>query len=391
MLPGDRRAHRPPMKTIQAIVELASTARPGDVLAMATVVKVRGSAYRRPGARMLMVAGRTAGMISGGCLENDVRERAHEVIATGKPILVTYDSTAPDDIIFGLGLGCNGIVQVLLEPLIAGDDGNVLALLAACVARRQPGRIATIFQSEKIPLAARVLRWTDGRVTSTCNDPAVSAALAQALQENAARRNAVRDLEMPDGTSAGVLIETIAPPLPLTIFGAGDDAIPLAQMAKLLGWHVTVIDARPAFATPARFPDADAVHCLRPEALLDSARAVLSPESMVMMMTHNFAHDRALLRALLPRPLRYLGILGPKSRTQKLLDELAEEGVTFPEGNLARIHGPAGLDIGAETPEEIAVSIIGEMQAVLAQRIGGALRDRNAPIHDPVDQTLATP
>lgn len=379
------------MKTIQAIVELAREARAGEVLAMATVMKVRGSAYRRPGARMLMTAaGRIAGMISGGCLENDARERAREVMATGISRLVTYDSAAPEDIVFGLGLGCNGIVQVLIEPLTAGDDTNVLAFLAACIARRQMGRIATIFQSENVPLGARVLRWPDGRVTSSCDDPAVSAALVKALQENVARRTAVRGIDLPDGSSAGVLIETVAPPVPLTIFGAGDDAIPLAQMAKLVGWHVTVIDARPAYATPERFPTADAVHCLRPESLLVSPEVVFPPESMVMIMTHNFTHDRALLRVLMPRALRYLGILGPKSRTQRLLDELADEGFPFTGEALEHLHGPAGLDIGAETPEEIAVSIIGEMQAVLAQRHGGALRDRTAPIHDPADQSFTT-
>jgi xanthine/CO dehydrogenase XdhC/CoxF family maturation factor len=341
---------------------------------------------------MLVTAdGRTAGMISGGCLENDARERAREVMATGRPVLVTYDSTAPEDIVFGLGLGCNGIVQVLIEPLTAGDDSNMLSFLAACVARRQMGRIATVFQSENVPLGARVLRWPDGRITSTCHAHAVSAALMTALHENAARRNAVRGVELPDGTRAGVLIETVAPPVPLTIFGAGDDAIPLVQFAKLVGWHVTVIDARPAYAKLERFPIADAVHCLRPEWVLASPQVVFPPESMVMIMTHNFIHDKALLRALLPCPLRYVGILGPKSRTQRLLDELADEGTRFTDARLARLHGPAGLDIGAETPEEIAVSILGEMQAVLSQRDGGALRDRTAPIHDPVDQPVTIP
>jgi len=378
------------MKTIQAIVELAGAAPSGEVLAMATVMKVRGSSYRRPGARMLVnTAGRSAGMISGGCLENDVREHARAVMATGKRVLVTYDSTAPEDIVFGLGLGCNGIVQVLIEPLTAGDETGLLAFLAACVARRQMGRIATIFQSDSAPLGTRVLRWPDGRVTSTSTG-AVTAALVHSLRENAARRNAVRNITLPDATSAGVLIETVAPPLPLTIFGAGDDAIPLAQMAKLLGWHVTVIDARPAYATPGRFPAADAVHCLRAEELPESQQVVFPHESMIMIMTHNFTHDREVLRVLAPRALRYIGILGPKSRTTRLLDDLAEEGITFTDEALTRLHGPAGLDIGAETPEEIAVSIIGEMQAVLSQRHGGALRDRKAPIHDPVDQTIPT-
>jgi xanthine/CO dehydrogenase XdhC/CoxF family maturation factor len=379
------------MKTIQAIMELASSAPAGRVLAMATVMKVRGSAYRRPGARMLVNdAGRSAGMISGGCLENDVRERARDVMATGKPVLVTYDSTAPEDIVFGLGLGCNGIVQVLIEPVTAGDETGMLAFLGACVSRRQMGRIATIFQSETAPLVTRVLRWPDGRVTSTCPDAAIASALIRALQANAARRNAIRKIDLPDGSSAGVLIETVAPPVPLTIFGAGDDAIPLAQMAKLLGWHVTVIDARPAFAKPERFPAADAVHCLRPESLPVSPHVVFPPESMVMIMTHNFTQDKELLRVLVPGASRYIGILGPKSRTQRLLDDLADEGMRFAEDDLARLHGPAGLDIGGETPEEIAVSILAEMQAALAQRHGGALRDRTAPIHDPADPSFTS-
>jgi len=315
------------MKTIQAILELARTAPTGGTLAMATVMKVRGSAYRRPGARMLITAdGRTAGMISGGCLENDVCERAREVMATRTPFLATYDSSSPEDIVFGLGLGCNGIVQVLIEPLTAGDDTALLAFLAACVARRQAGRVATVFLTGEIALGARLLRWPDGSMTSNFTDPALAAEMQKLLQETVARRTALRGLHLPDGRTGTALLETVAPPVPLTIFGAGDDAIPLAQLARLIGWHVTVIDARPAYATPERFPTADAVHCLRPEALLASPRVVFPPESVGMIMTHNFLHDRELLRALLPRAFRYLGILGPKSRTQRILDELAEEG-----------------------------------------------------------------
>ena len=367
------------MKTIQAIVELGSEAPADEVLAIATVMNVRGSAYRRPGARMLMLpSGRTAGMISGGCLENDARDRAREVIRTGAPVLVTYDSTAPEDIIFGLGLGCNGIVQVLIEPITRGDETGLLAFFSTCVTRRQLGRIATIFHPEKTELGSRVLRWPDGRVTSTCTDPALTAALVRALQDNATRRKAIRRAALPDGTTAGVLIETVAPPPPLMIFGAGDDAVPLAEIAKLIGWHVTVIDARRVYATADRFPTADAVICERPETLSSHSQLVFPPETIVMIMTHNFHRDRALLRTLLPRELRFIGVLGPKSRTQRLLDELADDGVTFAPEDLARLHGPVGLDIGAETPEEIAVSIIGEMQAVLSHRTGGALRERNA-------------
>ena len=379
------------MQSIQAIVELADSARQGEgsPLAMATVVKIRGSAYRRPGARMLMDAtGRSAGMISGGCLENDVRQWGKEVVATGVPRIVTYDSTAPEDIVFGLGLGCNGIVQILIEPLSEADGAGLLGFLSACVARRQVGRIATVIESDDFPLGARLLRWPDASVSSTIDSPELSAAIMLAFQETAARRSALREIDLPDGRSASVLLESIAPPVPLTIFGAADDAVPVAQLAKLLGWQVTVIDHRSAYATSDRFPTADAVHCLRPEELAESPDVVLPPESLVVLMTHHFSHDVELLRVLLPRGAAYIGVLGPKSRTERLLDALEADGVTIGTRAHARLHGPTGLDIGAETPEEIAVSIIAEMQAVLAQRSGGALRDRLGPIHEPADQAI---
>lgn len=383
------------MKTIQAIVNLASEARPGEALVMATVVRIRGSAYRRPGARMLMTAdGRTAGMISGGCLEHDVRERGRDVAASGRPRLVTYDSSAPEDIVFGLGLGCNGIVEVLVEPLTAGDPAGLPAFLSACVTRRQPGRIATVIDSGDFPLGARLLRWPDGSVTPVPGEAGLSAAMTRAFRDpgTTARRTALREIVLPDGRAARVLVESIAPPVPLTIFGAADDAVPVARLAKLLGWHVTVIDARPAYATPERFPTADAVRCLRPEALAESPDVVLPAGSLVMIMTHHFAHDLELLRFLLPSDACcYIGALGPKSRTERLLACLAAEGFPCDEAARARLHGPAGLDIGGETPEEIAVSIIAEMQAVLAQRNGGSLRDRDAPIHDRADQAPTPP
>lgn len=380
------------MKTIQAIVKLAAEAHPGDRLALATVVNVRGSSYRRPGARMLMLAdGRSVGMISGGCLESDARDRARRVMATGNPELVTYDSTSPDDIVFGLGLGCNGVVQVLIESVVAGAAAGLPAFLDACASRRQPGRLATIFEADSVSLGARVLRWPGGNVTTNCRDPSLADALKLALQNYSKSANEVGDLTLPDGSIVRVLFETVTPPVPLTIFGAGDDAIPLAEAAKSLGWHVTVIDARPAIATSERFPGADVVRCLRPEALAADRSVIFPPESMVMVMTHNFRQDKALLREMMPRELYYLGVLGPKSRTCRLLDELAEEGVRFSDECEGRLHGPAGLDIGAETPEEIAVSILGEMQAVRARRPGGALRDRRAPIHEPFHPQEITP
>lgn len=374
------------MKTIQAIVELARGSHPDKPLAMATVVNVRGSAYRRPGARMLLTpGGRTAGMISGGCLENDARERCRRVLETGTPTLTTYDSTAPEDIVFGLGLGCNGVVEVLFEKLAPGDERGLLPFLGACVTRRQAGRIATVFRSASIAAGSRLLRWPDGSVTTSFEDPVLASALTEAFREADARRNAICAVTLPDGRNAEVLLECVTPPVSLTVFGAADDAIPVVNLAKSLGWHVTLIDPRSAYATRARFPAADAVHCLPPESFLASPQIVIAPDSLAIVMTHNFNHDVNILRALLPLRLRYLGLLGPKSRTGRLLDRLREEGVAVSEEVAGFVHGPTGLDIGAETPEEIAVSIVAEMQAVVSKRSGGALRDREAPIHDPVE------
>jgi xanthine/CO dehydrogenase XdhC/CoxF family maturation factor len=364
--------------------------------ALATVVYVKGSAYRRPGARMLVTAaGRSAGMISGGCLEDDVREHARQVMATGEPRVVTYDTTSPSDIVFGLGLGCSGVVKVLIEPLGASDGCDLLTFLAVCHDRRQTGRIATIFSSENdiapVKPGARLLRWPDGNVTTNFDDPALRSRLLGTMDDTTGRRAAIRQLPCAEGGRMGVLLETIAPPTSLLLFGAGDDAVPVAQLAKQIGWHITVIDGRPDYAKPGRFPSADAVLCLRAEMLANHPQVNLTPQSVAMILTHSFTRDKELLRALLPRRLRYVGILGPRVRTQRLLDELAMDGVTFPGDMLDRLHGPAGLDISAETPEEIALSIIAEIRAVLGRREGASLRLRTGAIHEPIDETVAAP
>ncbi|MCE9518995.1 MAG: XdhC/CoxI family protein, partial [Verrucomicrobia bacterium] len=330
---------------IAAIQVLWSSAAAVEILIIATVVKIKGSA---------------SGMISGGCLDGDVRERAMHVIASGRPLLVTYDSTSPDDIIFGLGLGCNGIVQVLIEPVMAGDPSGLLEFLSTCHGQRLTGRIATIFQNgpavSGIVDGMRLMAWPDGRVTANFDHPVLRATLLAAMHDTEGRRHAIRNLQLPNGVKLSALIETIAPPTSLLLFGAGDDAIPVAQLAKMIGWHVTVIDARPEFAQSLRFPQADDVLCLRPEAVRSDPRLAITPETLVMIMTHSYMRDKELVKALLPQNPRFVGILGPKKRTTNLIDELARDGVRFTEEQLACLHGPAGLDIGAETPEEIAIS-----------------------------------
>lgn len=361
------------MNETQAILQLADQSH-GTGLALATVAQVRGSAYRRPGARMLITAGgRTVGSISGGCLESDVIEHAMRVMNTGAPCLLTYDTTSPDDIVLGLGLGCNGVVQILVERVEASDQQGLLAFLKACHEQRQSGRIATLLPAEdSMQPVQRSLQWPDGSVTTNAvDDLLLRLCLADAREDRA--------LIVDRGSR--VLVEHIAPPVPLVVFGGGDDVQPLVRLAKELGWHVTVVDPRPALATRERFPLADAVCCLRSEAV-DAGTLSLTPDTLVMVMTHRYLQDQGFVRELLKHHLRYLGILGPKGRTQRLLKELDEEGWCFAPERLARIHGPAGLDLGGDAPEEVALSILAEMLAVVKGREGGKLRHRQAGIHE---------
>lgn len=389
------------MNELAAILALAGQTAP-EPLALATVVNVSGSAYRRPGARMLISSsGKTAGMISGGCLEGDAKERALRVIESGHSVLVTYDSTSSEDIIFGLGLGCNGVVQVMIEPLPSGDENGLLAFLAACRRERKPGRIATVFAmrpAKEAPCGEcvspcgdcdsaitsfkkieRTLRWPDGHVTSSILRPALRSALDSALVEFEKRRVKMGSATLPGGDKASWLIETVVPPPSLFIFGAGDDAIPVAAIAQQLGWRVTVTDARPAFANRTRFPHVDVVQCQRADAF-DVTQIDGSP---VIVMTHSYEQDKAWLRALLPSSACHLSQIGPKARTARLLDELQADGLVIADLQRARLNAPAGLDIGAETPAEVALSLISGVQAALARHAGGFLSERDGPIHEP--------
>jgi len=178
-----------------------------------------------------------------------------------------------------------------------------------------------------------------------------------------------------------VFVEVIEPPVPLLVFGSGPDAVPLVRLARELGWHVTVADERPAAASGGRFPGADATLTCAPEAVPE--RAGLDARTVAVLMTHNYLQDLRLLEVLLPLPVRYLGILGPKRRTERMLGDLRKQGLEPSEDWLGRLHSPAGLDIGADTPEGIALAIVAEINAVLAGRTGGPLRERDGPIYSP--------
>lgn len=346
----------------EIVAALGEAGRQGRETALATVVDVRGSAYRRPGARMLVVeGGPTAGNVSGGCLEADVRERAKKVMATGEPELVVYDTTSDADLVWGLGLGCNGVVRVFVERVTPED--------ARAIDERE-GISATVVTGPHA--GSRLTLSASGESSTDISDDAFAAAVLDAARAFSEQRRATTQ---PVG-DAEVFFEATRPSLELTVLGAGYDAMPVVAFAKDLGWRVTVGDPRPAFATGERFPSADRVVVMRPE----EAAAHVPDGSYVVIMTHNFAHDGAILASLAGSNPVYVGILGPAARTEKLLTGLKEEGVAL--GDLVtRIHAPIGLDIGAETPEQIALAIVAEIQAASAGHVGGRLKDRPGPIH----------
>lgn len=271
---------------------------------LVTIVATRGSTYRKPGGRVVISEdGESFGTVSGGCLERDLIERSEPWLADGRPRLVHYDSTRDDDIIFGLGIGCRGTMDLLVEPFD--------------VAR--PPRLVTEF------------KW-NGR------EPVI-------WSTNFEERELLR--------------EEIRPEYAIAIFGGGPDVEPVARLAEQVGWRASVVSPKD----------------MHPEHVKD--RVDLKAFDAAVVMTHNFLHDLALLSAILPSGIPYVGLLGPKQRGDELLAQIADVS----QEDRARLHSPIGLDLGGETPEEIALSIIAEIQSVLNRRSASSLREKDAPIH----------
>lgn len=369
------------MNELQAFLQAIATCQTTNEPAfLATVVNTQGSTYRKPGARMLMNSkGRMVGTISGGCLENDVFERTQQVMS-GKPIVVKYDTTSQEDIIWGLGLGCNGVVQVLIERVDFDNELSPFAFLSKCLYYKQQVVVATVFGvvgKVKVKVGDRLILH-DHTDISNIEDPNLSLAIltdAQAAQ--CKNHSCIKTYHLSTG-SAEVFIEVIQPPTSLVIFGAGHDAVPVAHFAKALGWNVTVVDSRANTATHQRFPCVDNIILTRPETA--AQQVCVNARTVAVVMTHNYLHDLEILKMLLKSTANYIGVLGSKQRSERLLQDLDPES-TYTQAQLQRLYAPIGLNIGADTPEEIAIAIIAEIQAVLANRKGGLLRESEIPIH----------
>jgi xanthine dehydrogenase accessory factor len=332
-------------------------------VALCTVVAIDGSAYRRPGAKLLV--GPTIplrGGLSGGCLEADAREVALQALETGHAHIRRYDTG--EDTVWGLGLGCEGTVDVFVQPvnpelnavwnrvgeLLEGDEAFVLATVTAG------------------PATGRSLAIHGGRATGTTGVELLDEQLVQLARDRLADRRS----RLVDVGECTVFFEVLLPPPRLVIVGAGDDAIPLARAAAAVGFRLTLVDHRPAYLAAERFPEASQLVQAAPED--DTGHLNLDRDCFAVVMNHALERDRAWIRALLESPVPYIGVLGPRARIDRILDELGRDASD-------RVFGPIGLDLGANGPEQIAVSVLAEILAVRANRKPRHLRERKEAIH----------
>jgi xanthine/CO dehydrogenase XdhC/CoxF family maturation factor len=351
----------------------------GDTMALATVIGVKGSTYRREGARLLVPAeGRLVGTISGGCLEGDVREAAVTVMQDGTPRLLHYDLTADDEAVWGWGLGCNGVVDVFVEP--ADRAAEMAGAIRTAIDEQRDLVAVTVVDAPAdggTTAGSRMLVNPDGAREGSLGTEALDAVgVERALASLDADRSETVEL----GGGVRVFVEVLRPPIRLLVCGAGHDAIPLVRFAAALGWRVEVIDDRQAFLKERRFPEA--TRLVRSEPVDAAATAGVDGRTYVVVMSHNFLRDKDYLRSFLGTAAAYIGMLGPNARLERLLAELRREGFEPDPSDLDVVHGPAGLDLGAEGPEEVAWAITAEVLALRNRRGAGFLKDRAGPIHD---------
>ena len=338
------------MSELQALLDAAERLRARDeAFALATVVSVRGSSYRRPGARLLVPADSPPiGLISGGCLEEEAARLAREALRLDAPVMVTVDHSAEGDELWGMGLGCRGVIELLAEP-----TAMAVETLDALRAARDESRNTYL------------LTGLDGERRRLIKPE------ADALGEHAA-------MAIAHGRPAVIgeaILDPILPPLHLVVCGAGPDAAPLVAAGLRLGWRVSVVDARRSMLRPERFPGAT-LHDVDPAAAADAVGA--GAWTAAVLMSHDYLRDAAYLGSFLGRGVAYVGVLGPRDRTDRLLAEL--EAPPTAADRIA-LHAPAGLDIAADGAEEVATAVIGEILAVLRGRSGASLRERPGPIH----------
>ena len=348
--------------------------------ALATVMQVKGSSYRSPGARMLMLDnGRWVGSVSGGCLEGDALRKARKVMAEGIPQTVTYDTSNEEAL--GIGLGCNGIIDILLEPIIPEQTGNPISFVQSLLNLKDTTALATVFETESTSnfrIGEKSLLTADGELRG--NNVQLNANVRNLLVDAiSTQKSSIHELSINE-TRLKVFIEVIQPVIDLLIFGGGFDAKPVTELGAMLGWNVRVSDECVAHLVPINFPKAHEMLSCQKEYIKRDIE--ITPFTAIVLMSHNFNYDKEVLAQVIDSRSQYIGILGPRKRGDKMLKALKDDhGIVPSNEQLERLHYPIGLDIGAETPDEIAISIIAEIQARFSNRSGGLLKYRSGAIH----------
>ncbi len=369
------------MKELPGLIDAIAALREPAVLA--TLVRVKGSSYRKPGARMLFNAeGLQKGLISAGCLETDVLARAESVLAGARPKLALYDMGSDLDLVWGTGMGCEGRVEVLLQRVEPGPAPACLKHCAELLAARKPGVLATVFEvrGQGPAQTGEQFFFSEDGESLLPEDPDLKNRLIEAARAALLRGAATAATVILAQGELEVLLEPVLSPYALWICGAGEHGRPLARLAKSLGWFVGIVDHRPALATPERFPEADRIVVGHPPAVLEGLP--FDRRSAALVISHVYEPDRRMLARLLEMPLAYVGLQGNRRRCAKLLTEIAEASGPLSEDQQSRLYAPAGLDLGAEGPEAIALSMLAEVQAVLTGFPGGHLRDREGRIRN---------
>jgi xanthine dehydrogenase accessory factor len=341
---------------------------------LATVVKVEGSSYRRPGARMLITEdGKFTGAISGGCLEGDALLKAQYALFQQQNKLEIYETTDEGDQRMGMHLGCNGTVYILFEPIINEDPNNPINLFKRTLGKRTETTIATIFNPHNRSAQIGTCGFISSDEELILNNSIDFETGAQFCLEQ--KKSVIKVYN-----ELCVLYQFIPPPIQLVVVGAGNDVQPLTELSYVLGWNQVIVDARPAYATQERFPRVNRICKVKPSEVLSAVD--IDEYTAVVVMTHSYKYDMAALEQLIHTSCPFIGVLGPKKKFRKMLDDLTVKGVNIEKETIDRIYSPIGLDIGAETSEEIALSILAEIKAVFSNRNGASLNERIIEIHE---------
>lgn len=372
------------MKELQDIIKKHEKANENNLKsALVTVVHLDGSSYRRPGARMLVNEdGKITGAISGGCLEGDAQKKALFTISEQKNVLFTYDTSKEDDSEMGIHLGCEGLIQVLFEKIDSEKKDNPIELLRKALSLRQKAVLVTLFHldnKEKEQLGTCLLLQEDGTISGNIPLSLFENSILGDLNEVMNNEESVFKQYKSGQESVTAFFEFIHPPVSLVVLGAGNDAIPLMKFADVLGWDFRIVDRRDTHANKERFPLASQTLVANPDVALNYLS--YDKRTFFVLVTHSYKCDYYFLKSLCAADVPYVGILGPKKKLNRMLGELKEGGVSFSQAKISTIFSPTGLDIGAETPEEIALSIIAEIQAVLKGKKGGMLTLKEEVIH----------